>query len=185
MQFHEVKDFLFMSTVDPVFLVDPYSEPIILKINGRATYLNCGPLAELFKQLLLRGRKDFIIDFQRCTGMDSTFLGLIAGLAIDVSEQKHQGHLTLCRLSDRNLELVRNLGLHRIAAVEANNFPMHFSDDKARPLSAEKGEQVTNAQTILKAHENLVYIDQENLKKFQDVIQYLKNQIENGGNHSV
>lgn len=172
-----------MSAIEPVFLVDPYSEPVILKVTGRATYLNCGPLAELFRQLLLRGKRNFIIDFQKCTGMDSTFLGVIAGLAIDVSGQNDEGHLTLCRLSNRNLELVRNLGLHRIAVVEANDFPMHFNKNSAKSLAENQQDQVANAKMILKAHENLVYIDQDNFKKFQDVIQYLKTQIENGGNH--
>ncbi len=162
----------------PVFLVDAYSDPVILLINGRASYLNCAPVSQFFEHMIKNGKREFVIDFANCTGMDSTFLGIIAGAALELRKQSPQGHLTLCRLGSRNLELVRNLGLHRILRVDAAGFPMNFEDSSVQNLTTLEQEEIANARTILKAHENLVAADQANLKKFQDVLTFLKNQIE-------
>jgi hypothetical protein len=37
---------------------------------------------------------------------------------------------------------------------------------------------VSDAKNILKAHENLTAADQENVGKFQDVIAFLRNQVD-------
>ena len=39
-------------------------------------------------------------------------------------------------------------------------------------------EEVSEAGTVLKAHENLVRADKDNAPKFQDVIAFLRNQVE-------
>ena len=41
-----------------------------------------------------------------------------------------------------------------------------------------KLSEVENARLVLEAHENLVEIDASNRTKFQDVISFLKNQVE-------
>ena len=43
-----------------------------------------------------------------------------------------------------------------------------------------KDEQVSDASKVLEAHENLAEVNADNLTKFQDVIAFLKNQVESG-----
>jgi anti-anti-sigma regulatory factor len=150
---------------------------VVLVINGRASYLNAAPLDPFFKKLLLQGRRNFILDFTRCTGMDSTFLGIIAGAAMEARKSQPPGKLCLMGLSPRNLELVRNLGLHRVLSVDCGDFPMDFSPAQARVLPA-PDQELANARLILKAHENLVAADESNRGKFQDVLTFLKTQAE-------
>ncbi len=161
---------------ESAFLVKAYAEPIVIKINGRASYLNCAPVSDFFARMIENGKKSFVIDFQECQTMDSTFLGIIAGLALDLRKMQPPGSVSLCRLSKRNLELVRNLGLHRIINVGSEEFPMVFGnpDEKLNPV---KRKEIDNAKMILKAHENLVEIEDTNKSKFQDVIDFLKNQV--------
>jgi len=169
-----------MPQEEPQFLVNPYDEPVILKINGKASFLNSSPVKDLFDRLVEHGKTRFIIDFQHCTGMDSTFLGILAGLGVKLLRSESKGSVVLCRLGTRNMELIRNLGLHRILTLdEGNSLEEHPASGEMESLEAKKplGE-VENARLVLEAHENLVEIDASNKTKFQDVIAFLKNQVE-------
>jgi anti-sigma B factor antagonist len=159
----------------PVYLVLATTDPVVLAINGRASYLNCAPVAQFFDKMLKLGRKRFILDFNRCTGMDSTFLGIVTGVA-GATRSGEMAGVTLMGLSPRNLELVRNLGLHRLATVDCGEYPMNFSTNKAQTLSAPAQQELASAKLILKAHENLVAADEGNREKFQDVLTFLKGQ---------
>ncbi len=160
---------------ESAFLVKAYGEPIVVKINGRASYLNTAPISDFFARMIKDGKKSFVLDFQKCQTMDSTFLGIIAGLALEVRTKRPPGDINLCKLSRRNLELVRNLGLHRIVNVDSGEFPMTF-EAPSEKLDQVKRNEIDNAKMILRAHENLVEIDESNKSKFQDVIDFLKNQ---------
>jgi len=161
-----------------VFLVDGYSEPAIVKINGRASYTNSAPVGKFFNQMVKEHKANVVVDFADCTGMDSTFLGIMAGAALELKKMDPPGTLTLCRLGSRNLELVRNLGLHRILRVDSGDYDMTFDEDNSSSLNTLDKSEIANAKTILKAHENLVAADEGNLKKFQDVLAYLRVQVE-------
>lgn len=165
---------------DPHFLVNPYDDPVVVKINGKASFLNSNPVKSLFERLVEQGKSRFIIDFQQCTGMDSTFLGILAGLGIRLMKEEPKGSVVLCRLGSRNRELVRNLGLHRILTLDEGETEEEVADrDHLEAL--EEGTRLTeieNARLVLQAHENLVEIDASNKTKFQDVISFLKNQVD-------
>ena len=160
---------------EPLFAVSAYSDPVVMRINGRASYLNSAPASDFFEHMLGRGKRHFVLDFHDCTGVDSTFLGIIAGVALQLREPESKGSMILCRLSRRNLELVRNLGLHRIITVDSGRFAMEF-EEPAEHLDEVDHTEIENARMILSAHENLVEADESNRAKFQDVIAFLKNQ---------
>jgi anti-sigma B factor antagonist len=171
-----------MPSEEPHFLVNPYDDPVVVKINGKASFLNSNPMKELFDQLTEQGKARFIIDFQKCSGMDSTFLGILAGLGIKMMKLNPPGSVVLCRLGSRNRELVRNLGLHRLLTLDDGDHEAEAEVESAEGLQAvgesEKLSEVENARLVLQAHENLVEIDASNKTKFQDVISFLKNQMD-------
>ncbi len=164
-------------TPRPVFLVDVTADPVVIRINGRASYLNCGPVGQLFKTLAGKQRTDIVVDFSGCTGMDSTFLGIMAAAALGMRRQKPPGTLTLARLGPRNLELVRNLGLHRILTIAADEKDLRFPTSADAHFS-QPAIEAADPQTILRAHEALVDADETNRNRFQDVLAFLKNQID-------
>jgi hypothetical protein len=104
--------------------------------------------------------------------MDSTFLGILAGTAIQLRKLTPLGELIVGNLSKRNYELICNLGLQNLLTI---------SKDQAaasKTFDALKNQEVSDAKNILKAHENLTAADQENVGKFQDVIAFLRNQVD-------
>jgi anti-anti-sigma regulatory factor len=166
-------------TAKPVYLVDAYSDPVVIRIEGRASFLNSACLRDFVGQMLKSGKSRFVIDFLRCTSMDSTFLGVLAGLAFELRKSNPKGSLVLTRMGQRNLELVRNLGLHKLLTVDAEVGGANLESCNTPLSSGERGE-LENARLVLEAHENLVSADESNRGKFQDVLVFMKNRVEQG-----
>jgi hypothetical protein len=108
--------------------------------------------------------------------MDSTFLGILAGLGISMMNRDPKGSVVLCNLGVRNLELIENLGLHRLLSVDKSN--LDLADTQMEGLEKKSLSDIQNARMVLKAHEDLAEADASNKVKFQDVIEFLKNQVE-------
>lgn len=157
----------------PTFLVSAYSEPVVVRINGKANYLNCNSFREFIEQMLSRGKHRFLVDFENCQGMDSTFLGILAGTALELKKKDPPGELTLCKLSERNQELITNLGLQNLLTISEND-----TEAESAKFDSLENEEVSDARNVLEAHENLAQADEHNVAKFQDVISFLKNQVE-------
>lgn len=161
----------------PVYLVDAYSDPVVVRIEGRACFQNSPCLRDFIAELLRQGKTRFVLDFQNCASMDSTFLGVLAGAALELKKLTPPGSLVLARVGQRNLELIRNLGLHRLLIVDAGDKPLNF-DQCETPLPCANPTEVETARLVLEAHEHLVAADEANRAKFQDVLAFLKNRVE-------
>jgi anti-sigma B factor antagonist len=160
----------------PVYLVDAYSDPIVIRIHGRASFQNSAALHDFFTETMRQGKTRFILDFQHCTSMDSTFLGVLAGAALQLRKVSPNTKLIFARVGERNLELIRNLGLHRLVTVDSGNFAMNFGQAPT-PLPESERSELDHAKLVLEAHENLVATDESNRGKFQDVLSFLRNRV--------
>ena len=160
----------------PVYLIDTYSDPVIVRIDGRASFQNSSCLHDFFVEMNRQGKSRFIVDFEHCTSMDSTFLGVLAGAGLQLRKTTPPGRMIFSRVGERNLELIRNLGLHRLVTVDAGNFPMNFGQ-VTTPLRDCERSEIENARLVLEAHENLVATDESNRGKFQDVLSFLRNRV--------
>lgn len=158
----------------PAFLVDAYSDPVVVRIEGRASFLNSAAVKDFLATMIAQGKRRFAVDFKACASMDSTFLGVLAGVALELRRLDPPGSLTLVRVGERNLELIRNLGLHRLATVDTGG---GASSGPGREIDARQLGEVERARLVLEAHEALVAADPENATKFQDVLAFLRNQL--------
>ncbi|MFP4069888.1 MAG: STAS domain-containing protein [Verrucomicrobiota bacterium] len=160
----------------PTFLVSAYSDPVVVRINGKANYLNCNEFREFIETMVSEGNTHFVIDFEHCIGMDSTFLGILAGTALELRKSSKPGVLVICNLSERNHELICNLGLQNLLTI-AEDLPEEATGSE-RQFAGLNNVEVSDARNVLQAHENLVQASDENSAKFQDVIAFLRNQVE-------
>jgi anti-sigma B factor antagonist len=158
----------------PVYLVDAHSDPVMVRIEGRAGFQNSACLRDFITEMLAEGKVRFVLDLQQCASMDSTFLGVLAGAAIELRKLAPPGSLVVARAGPRNLELMRNLGLHRLLTIAAEGAVVGFQNcDTA--LHCQRLSEAENARLVLEAHENLVAADEANRPKFQDVLAFLRN----------
>ncbi|HEX9781745.1 MAG TPA: STAS domain-containing protein [Opitutaceae bacterium] len=162
----------------PVYLVDADADPVLVKICGRASFLNSQLIRDFLQQSIRDGKRHFAVDFSECTGMDSTFLGVLAGTALELRKAVPSGSFVFCRLGSRNLELVRNLGLHRLATVDSGAALPSKGASESTALEGPKQGDIENARLCLEAHESLVEADEANRRKFQDVITFLKGRVQ-------
>ena len=165
------------SASKPVYLVDAYSDPVVVRIDGRACFQNSMCLRDFISEMVARGKTRFVLDFQSCTSMDSTFLGVLAGAALELRKTTKESSLIVTRVGQRNLELMRNLGLHRLLAVDAGELAPN-SNRQDTVLECRQKSEIENARHVLEAHENLVRADESNRSKFQDVLAFLRNRVE-------
>lgn len=165
----------------PVFLVDAFATPVVIKIDGRASFMNCSCLRDFFTEMIRQGKTKFVVDFRQCASMDSTFLGVLAGAALELRKLEPAGSLIVSRVGARNLELLRNLGLHRLLVVDNGETApaVEATGGQALVCAAPKTE-LENARMVLEAHENLVSADAGNQSKFQDVLTFLKTRVDEG-----
>ncbi len=157
----------------PVFRADTSSDPVLVRVDGRATFQNSGCLREFIARMLAQGKPRLVLDFAGCEGVDSTFLGVLAGAAIEIRRSAPEGSLVIVRAGTRNLELMRNLGLHRLLTLDSSaGVAGTATFDTA--LQVRRQSEAESARLVLEAHENLVAADEANRSRFQDVLAILR-----------
>ena len=151
----------------------------LVRVEGRGSFKVSTSLKEFGAAAQQAGATTAVLDMGRCVGMDSTFMGVLAGWATRL-RQHPGGALVLINLNSRTRGLVATLGLDRIVqAYEAGDLPreLHAVAALSEGLSALEPRQEsrdTTTQTMIEAHENLVNLAPENLPRFKDVLLYLR-----------
>jgi len=146
-----------------------------VKVEGKGSFLNSGNLKEFAREMLDRGYREFVIDLADCAMMDSTFMGTMASVALRLKELG-RGHLHVVHCRNRSRELLSGLGLDQIFDIHTNGSTAPECDTLERGSGDQSGEdkKQEQAQTMLEAHEALCEAAPENLLRFKDVLDYLK-----------
>ena len=142
-----------------------------VKVLNKASYLNCEPLRNFFEEQSKKGQKRYVIDFDDCSSMDSTFLGILVSVALKIRSAADEGSISLLNLRGRNLETVCNLGIHQIANVSSDEIK---DEVQLENLAIKSSQSNANSDTIYKAHKALMNLNEKNLKVFSDVVSYLE-----------
>ena len=145
-----------------------------VKIAGRANYVSSPDFKTLLTELTAKGYQHFIIDLSECVLMDSTFLGVLAGfgLATNPGGMPDKCDIELLNPSTRIRELLENLGVLSLFKVttSAPEMPADTKNATPEPVNTTH-EQIT--RTCLEAHQTLMGLNPANARKFQDVAQFL------------
>jgi hypothetical protein len=104
---------------------------------------------------------------------------VLAGVALELRQRAPGGGVVLARVGPRNLELIRNLGLHRLMTVDPSE-DTPGSERCDTPIAAPETTELDKARLVLGAHENLVAADETNRARFQDVLVFMKNRVDQG-----
>ncbi|MDF3127737.1 STAS domain-containing protein [Kiritimatiellaeota bacterium B1221] len=146
----------------------------LARIVGRGSYKVSKSLKEFAASVIDSGHPVFVLDLKYCVGMDSTFMGVLAG--ISQRQQKELGKkIILCSVSDKLINLMKTLGLNQLVDIQEE-----LPDQAPQDLSElDRGNEtpLDSAHTMLEAHEKLVEIDDDNQLRFQDVLDYLREDI--------
>jgi hypothetical protein len=120
--------------------------------------------------------------------MDSTFLGVLAGIGLQLSRGDGGGALRVANLNQRNLELLQTLGLDRLfgcgpggavapyegpADAVFESLPDSDLSRLTKPLN-----KTDTANLMLEAHDNLIRADSRNLGRFKELTTFLRDRVE-------
>jgi anti-sigma B factor antagonist len=146
-----------------------------VKVEGKGSFLNSGNLKEFAREMLDRGYREFVIDLADCAMMDSTFMGTMASVALRLKELG-RGHLHVVHCRNRSRELLSGLGLDQIFDIHTNGSTAPECDTLERGSrdQSRDNKKQEQAKTMLEAHEALCEAAPENLFRFKDVLDYLK-----------
>ncbi len=146
-----------------------------IRIIGRATFTSSVDFKTLVDDLRQKGCNCFALDLSECVLMDSTFLGVLAGLGLKLSGGN--GHpaprgVELFNPGPRIVELLETLGvLHLFRITQGTLMPpaaaQSLEHTPAQPSKAEV------SRTCLEAHETLISLSPANAARFKDVAQFL------------
>jgi anti-sigma B factor antagonist len=148
-----------------------------VKIPGRANFTSSVDFRTLVTELRAHGVDRYVLDLGECVTMDSTFLGVLAGIALKQADAKdakpsEKFQMELLNPNARIADLIDNLGVMDLFTVlhQANPCTAIFE-----PLKNNRPEPTREemSRTCLEAHQLLMSINPENIPKFKDVTQFL------------
>ena len=170
-----------MSTGD-YLLVAVNEDAAFVRIEGRGTYKTSGSLKDFGQSMLQSGRRELVLDLIECQGMDSTFMGVIAGLCFRFRETE-EVKLVMVNLSEKTGKLVKTLGLDLLVETHpAGELPEAYCEalqecDGLEEAHSPEVTQKEQAEIMLDAHEKLSLISSSNQARFKDVLLYLEEEL--------
>jgi len=124
------------------------------------------------------GEKCMVVDLAVCSGMDSTFMGTLAGMAARLSAQEGGG-LQIADPGERNRRSLEDLGLDFLMEIDPPGAVWRGRVDEIRSQLHEPRMPGTygreqRARHVLEAHKALAEINDENARDFAAVVSQLE-----------
>lgn len=160
------KDHIYVAVVDKTGFA---------RIHGRGSFKISASLKEFGAALLEKNINRMVVDLQDCIGMDSTFMGVTAGLC-GRFHREADGKVVMINASDKIRRLMSTLGLDRLTDAPTEE-DTQLPEEQTSELDIKPQTPLESAETMLEAHETLVEAHPENQPRFQDVLDYLREDI--------
>lgn len=145
---------------------------IQIRLIGRATFA----ISQSLRSCALRGlesrRPHIHIDLSECESMDSTIMGVLGMIGLRAKQYGLQ--VEIVNANDRLKKMLGSLGVGRLFRYT------HSTDNRVdwQALCQTEADASATEQTMLDAHETLMELDDENIPRFQDVVDYLKKDLD-------
>lgn len=145
-------------------------------------------MKEFGDQRIAAGEKCLVIDLGGCNGMDSTFMGTLAGMAARLSTQENAG-LQIADANSRNRRSLEDLGLDFLMEIDPPEAAWRGSLDNIRQeLKCQEPPSVIStiqrARHVLEAHQELAAKNEKNAGAFAGVVAVLENQLKENPNQT-
>ena len=131
------------------------------------------------EQEIANGTTCLVIDLAGCKGMDSTFMGTMAGLAMRLMKLP-EGKLQVAEPGDRNRKSLEDLGLDVLMQIDPVDafWRSQISDVRAHLKPCETIQaKIDQAPHVLEAHKKLCEADEDNTRKFGTVLDFLEAEV--------
>lgn len=144
-----------------------------IKVGGRANFEYGLPLRNFAKSLDNQKFSKVSIDLEDCNGMDSTFMGILTMIAL--KSKKCHADVEIINASDANRALLHSLGIAKLFSFIDRN-EEDVDEDWQSPENQE--DALSTAETVIEAHKTLMEVDDENIPRFEQVVEYAEQDAE-------
>lgn len=146
------------------FRVARSGDTVYVCVSGLGTMTNSMTLSGFANAMTQEGYGRFVIDLERCRGVDSTFMGVLVGL------NERAGGVVIVNAGPHCLKQLASVGLDRILKIDAR--PQALPDGVALTKLPEAAESpMERLRLIAKAHKELIRVDRRNEAKFGAFLQ--------------
>ena len=147
-----------------------------IRVVGRGTFQASPPIKELVEHEMANDRSSFVIDLEECSGMDSTFMGMLAGIGMRL-RKRGSGQLSIVGTCEKSRDSLDELGLSYLMEIEPEEGPWMDSIEEIRkgltPLGESESGSDSKEAHILECHENLCDADESNTERFKTVLEVM------------
>ena len=136
-----------------------------IKVEGPANFAAGVDFKTVVNQSCEEGGRVLLLDLTECVNMDSTFLGIL------MSMTSRLDRIELLNPSDRIIDLLDSLGVMELLTVGTGGNPF---DAKLQETESTNPDKRALTEASLEAHKLLMEINPDNVPKFEDVAQFLE-----------
>lgn len=150
---------------------------VCIRIAGRASFQCSVDFKTLVNGLIEKGHTRFILDVTECQLMDSTFLGVLAGLGSRFAQQpsgRQPVSIELLNPGSRITDLLDNLGIAHLFKVQQGTTPLPQETLNRIEKNNCSTDRKETTRTCLEAHRVLMEVNPANVQKFKDVTRFLE-----------
>ena len=168
-------------TTDNLIFVGIFDGFSWIRCEGKGSFLNSPAVKTFGDERIAAGESRLIVDLAGCSGMDSTFMGTLAGMATRLSAQDG-GVLQIAEPGERNRRSLEDLGLDFLMEIDPPAAPWRGRVDEIRsglkaPLAPGSLGQIQRVKHVLEAHQTLSDVSDKNAREFSGVVDLLKGQV--------
>ena len=146
---------------------------VYCRVVGIGNMNNCAPFQAFSLHMQERGYRQFILDFSTCEGLDSTFLGILLGIAVGRGSGTAEVVVVNASVSVRRI--LHEVGIDHLVDVCRDD--VQLPDVPLTRLDPIEYAPEKKIDMVLEAHENLCRIDGENSRRFGEFLDLLKGEL--------
>ena len=153
-----------------------------IRCEGKGSFLNSPAVKAFGEARITAGERLLVVDLSACTGMDSTFMGCLAGMSARLSAAG-EGALHIADPGERNRRSLEDLGLDFLMVIDPPSAKWRGQSGSVRKDLHEPGApgrvgSVERTRHVLEAHQTLSNLSDKNAREFAGVVSMLKEDLE-------
>jgi anti-anti-sigma regulatory factor len=151
-----------------------------IRCVGKGSFTNSPQMKQWAETHVAAGRHTVVVDLEVCTGMDSTFMGTMAGIAMRLAKFP-DGVLQVTGANEKNRNSLEDLGLSLLLEIEPKDpvWKDRIASIRNSLQECSLKSAVDRTQHVFDAHKRLCDADESNDEKFSTVLDVLEAELEN------
>ena len=150
---------------------------IYVRVHGLASMNNCLCLRDFIEDMFAASHTFLIVDLADCTGIDSTFMGLLAGAA-QFRRDERQASVAVVNANDCLVKLLKSVGVAELVFLEPEE---HDVPELEFVALHEEPDEERRLALIRWAHKRLLAITKRNEEIFGRFLNTLESEMRRRG----